>query len=225
MAKAPINVPAPPMPPAPDTPPELTAPSAGTEPVVPPPPPAPSPTDTPVGTEPGSTQPGNDAEQQAGATNANEAQPGTSSDTPVDGPGEIDGGDKEPHTVPADDGGVNGPVTRDAELHGAVKASDYNRTPDTDEDFVFTDPKLTEAAKTEKIAKKGFLAGRRGAPVGTRRKGFTDDQWARYQASHSRGVTQGEADAIENSVERIERIERALGLAIPGAVIYAEDDE
>ena len=223
MAKAPINVPAPPMPPAPDTPPELTAPSAGTEPVVPPPPPAPSPTDTPVGTEPGSTQPGNDAEQQAGATNANEAQPGTSSDTPVDGPGEIDGGDKEPHTVPADDGGVNGPVTRDAELHGAVKASDYKTPPAADGEFEF-DAKATEAQKTEFVAKAGFKAGRYGRPVGQRRKSFTDNQWSRYQASHARGVIQGEADKL-SPIERLERLERASGLAIPGAVIYAEDDE
>lgn len=223
--KAPANIPAPPPPPAPAAP---VVDSTPATPVVPPPPPA----ETPLQTDQRS-----DAEKQAGATNVNEAQPGTSGGT---GPGEIDGGAAEKSNsdqVDAeasaaerkrqlDAASPNGAVTTNAEAAGAAKASDYKpRDPDLDDEFAEV-PEDKFGKRLTKISHSAFKAGRRGVKLGKQRKSMTDAEWAVYQASYARGVQQGEADKIENSVERIERIERALGLMIPGAPDpYDEDDE
>ena len=183
----------------------------------PPPPPAPAP---PV---PATPDPLDSSTQSQPTEPAVPPAPPEPTDTPLNGPGEIDGGAPEPASRPDPVDGPNGRITRDAELHGGVKASDY-REPEADEDFDDIDTKLTDAMRADEIARRGFRAGRRGSPLGQRRKRFTDNEWARYQKSHADGKVQGEVDGMSPQ-ERMERIERALGLPIPGAVIYAEDDE
>lgn len=204
---------------------------AKTQNVSPPPPPPPAPVANPVDNAHGTTPDPLDSSTQSqpsipSAPPVDNAEPveNTGSGTnPQTGVNELDGGVPAEPPTPDPVDGPNGRVTRDAELHGGVKASDY-REPEADEDFDDIDTKLTDAMRADEIARRGFRAGRRGSPLGQRRKRFTDNEWARYQKSHADGKVQGDADRMSPQ-ERVERIERALGLPIPGAVIYAEDDE
>lgn len=231
MAKNPNVSPPPPPPPAPaaaerldaETRPVLSAPanppdnapgtipdpldsSVQSQPTVPPVPPAP-----PAPTEPTGT---------AGGTNT--SVDGTA---PTDMTPPANGASAEPAAAAQNEkpAGENGTVTREAELHGGVKASDYV-APDPDAEFDDLDPKLTEANRADAIAVRGFKAGRRGAPLGQRRKNMTDNEWARYQTAHASGKAQADVDDMSPE-ERMIRVEKALGLPIPGAVIYGEDDE
>lgn len=111
--------------------------------------------------------------------------------------------------------GVNGPVTTGAELHGGVLASDAKKPLfNADDDFAeLTDNKLK---RSDEVSLIGFEVGRAGHSVGSRPKTLTDEEWARYLAGYQRGQEQRAADQL-TIPERLSRIERTLGLAVPNA--------
>lgn len=200
---APGVVPTPPTQPSGTSSDDVTTAQTSTSPPTPPVPPVPP--------APGA---GADTSTTAADTDSTTAsEPVKAGDPPTDDNSQAEAEQKAREPLAGGDS-ENGPVTGSAELHGATLASDAQAKSDDDDDLASAPangPKRIDA-----IRAAAFSAGHRGKRVGPRRKTLTDSEWAEYQTAHARGVAQSDAD--EMSVEdRLARIERTMGLVVPGA--------
>lgn len=105
-------------------------------------------------------------------------------------------------------------VTRNAEQKGATRARDaLDRNGDREAGGSLPkDPK----ARADAVSQIGYEDGREGRDRSPQHRAWSDNEYARYNASYDRGVAQREANEL-SVTDRLTRLEKATGLPVPNA--------
>lgn len=125
-------------------------------------------------------------------------------------PDETQGTTSEPITTPPPP-----PPAPEPPAPTSAVAGSGSQAPDRDGDGTSggslpDDPKK----RADRISQIGYEDGKHGHALKAKPREWTDSEYSRYTASHSRGVAQADANKL-SSLERVERIERHLNLPVP----------